>query len=127
MPTDPEENELPVFIPTIHKPEASGVTEDELRALEDERVVMNESPAKMARRLLEEALPQAILTIRKLTDMGTSDSTRLRAATYIIDRNLGPVGSDTNLEKTPWDELLEAVTIDGDLETARAKNKKVKT
>jgi hypothetical protein len=108
----------PLFTPVDHDPDE--VTEEEIAALADERTLMAESPEKQARRLLEEALPGAILTVRKLSQTASSDATRLRAAQYIVDRNLGPVGQDNLPGKTPWDELLEAVVV-SDTERGRVK------
>jgi hypothetical protein len=70
----------------------------------DESLMFHESPEAAANRIIREAAPFAATAISTMaTDDTIAASVRLRAAQYIIDRNLGPVGGqgdrDTDLEK----------------------------
>lgn len=69
----------------------------------DEQALFQETPEAAAKRIIREAAPFAAQAISDLaTDISVSPSVRLRAAEYIVDRNLGPVnagaGKDDALE-----------------------------
>ena len=63
-----------------------------------------EDPVQRAQRFLKEAAPFAAATISNMcTDDTIAPTVRLRAAQYVIDRNLGPVGKEDGKE-----DLLES-------------------
>jgi len=67
-------------------------------------MMYSEPPETAATRIIREAAPFAATAISQMaTDDTVAASVRLRAAQYIIDRNLGPVGGqgdrDTDLER----------------------------
>ncbi len=73
-------------------------------SINEEQSLFHETPEAAARRIIREAAPFAAQSISDLaTDISVSPSVRLRAAEYIIDRNLGPVnagaGKDDALER----------------------------
>jgi hypothetical protein len=60
----------------------------------DETKMFQETPEQAASRIIKDAAPFAATAISELiSDVGVSPSVRLRAAQYVIDRNLGPVGA----------------------------------
>lgn len=88
------------------------VTDEEVAALTEEHRIMSESLEDLGKRMLAEALPKAILMIVKLAESGATDTTRLNAAKYLIDRNLGPVSTAANeISKAPWEKILDDVTV----------------
>lgn len=91
--------------------EVTALTNHEIDALRDERAAMSESFEDMGRRLIQEALPTAIASVTKIAEHGATESSRLKAAQYIIDRNLGPVIANTNdPAKNRYGALLDEVT-----------------
>jgi len=54
----------------------------------------DEPPRERAARIFEENAPFAAAAIIDLCHNATSDNTRLRAAQYVVDRVLGPVGRE---------------------------------
>jgi hypothetical protein len=74
----------------------------------DESELYQETPVQAAQRIITEAAPFAAQAISDLaTDDAVSPSVRLRAAQYIIDRNLGPVNSEGRQPDVLEDFLLE--------------------
>jgi hypothetical protein len=53
-----------------------------------------ETNLERCKRLLDENAPFAVLEVLDLMKTSTSDTVRLRAASTILDRTLGPVGKD---------------------------------
>jgi hypothetical protein len=54
----------------------------------------DESPKVRASRIFEENAPFAAAAIIDLVHNATSDSIRLRASQYVVDRVLGPLGKE---------------------------------
>lgn len=54
----------------------------------------DETAGQRTKRLFEEAAPFAAAAIIDLVNNAGNDNTKLRAATYVVDRVLGPVGKD---------------------------------
>lgn len=85
------------------------VPDDALNALTAEREFRPaESPAELAKRLFEEGLPMAVLSINHLSQHGRSERIRLEASKYVVERNLGPILPDVLSDKgdNVWDALL---------------------
>lgn len=87
---------------------------DAMRALEEaasmERMVSPEKTgAELAESILEDAAPHAAQAIVRIATSDPNSNTRLRAATYIVDRVLGKAGLDPT-KNAPWDEVFKAVT-----------------
>jgi hypothetical protein len=67
----------------------SGTGKPELNEMQ----FFSEKPIEAAKRIIEESAPFAAQSIATMaTDDTIAASVRLRAAQYIVDRNLGPVG-----------------------------------
>jgi hypothetical protein len=54
----------------------------------------DETNIERCKRLLDENAPFAVLEVLDLMKNSTSDTVRLRAASTVLDRTLGPVGKD---------------------------------
>jgi len=85
-----------------------------MRALEEsanmERAFAPEKTgAELAEQILEDSAPIAAQTIVRIATNDPNSNTRLRAATYIVDRVLGKAGLDPT-KNAPWDAVFEAVT-----------------
>ena len=93
--------------------ETSGLSDEDIKALEQERDLMSESFVDMGERLLEQALPSAIQSVINLAEKGGTDTIRFKAAQYIIDRQLGPVTAthSGDSHKSAADRLLEDITV----------------
>lgn len=98
-------------VPSTGDSEAPPVSDEDLKALEDERALMSETFEDMGRRLIKESLPVAIRVITDMAAKGGTDTIRLKAAQYIVDRNLGPVAAGGgDLPKSKREELLDQIT-----------------
>jgi hypothetical protein len=70
-------------------------TQAELDAMVlDAKLYPDETEEQTARRIFREGLPNAAKAIVDIAENSTSDRTRLTAAQYIVERNLGKVGDD---------------------------------
>jgi len=68
------------------------VSEDELNALKDEVDILNDGSFKdAADNMLLQKAPQAVLSLSKLAQSATSETVRLQASKYIVERVLGPL------------------------------------
>lgn len=75
------------------------------RGLEDDVKEMDVKAT--ARRTMLDALPDALDTITELALLSGNPNVRLKAATYIADRVLGPVGKvGSNGESDPLAEMI---------------------
>lgn len=84
------------------------VTPEDLAALKAEVDTFGEEESALAERLLRENLPMATMSIIKIARAGSSDRTRLDAAKYIVERNLGRLQDiNPNAKKLPLESLLE--------------------
>lgn len=54
----------------------------------------DDTPAVRTKKIFENSSAMAAHTIIDLVANGANDSIRLRAASYVVDRVLGPVGKD---------------------------------
>jgi hypothetical protein len=68
-----------------------------------------ETEEQIARRIFRTALPQAAKEIVDIAVGSTNDRTRLQAAQYIVERNLGKVGDDPAHAS---DDLLRGIVED---------------
>jgi hypothetical protein len=62
---------------------------------------------EIAERLFEENVVGATLSLINIARNASSDSVRLNAAKYVVDRVLGPSRKDSPLEVNPLDALIE--------------------
>lgn len=100
-------------------PEAdwSGIDPDDMRALEEsatmeKRVFSDDrTPIQLAQKILDDASVAAAQSIVNIATKDPNSSTRLRAATYLIDRTLGKVGADRT-QANPWDDLFSEVATE---------------
>lgn len=83
------------------------VTEDQVKALAEERDITGDDEQAQAERLFKEHLPSAVLTIISLARNAASERVRMSAAQYIVERNLGKITDRTIAEEQ--DELRQLV------------------
>ena len=62
--------------------------------LEDIFAGADESPAARTKRIFEENAPFAAAAVIDMVHNASSETVRLRAATYVVDRVIGPVGKE---------------------------------
>ena len=94
-----------------HEEEDTWVSEDEVRALADEREILNYDEVEQAERILKENLPAVTHSIIKLARSASSETVRLNAAKYVMDRNLGKITEPQTDEDDVLKELYEDVTV----------------
>lgn len=95
-------------------PEASSeawITDEEIQALADEREVFGHDEVEQAEKILRENLPAVTHAVVKLARKASSETVRLRAAQYVIDRNLGRITEPTAEESTATEDLLRDVIV----------------
>jgi sensor histidine kinase regulating citrate/malate metabolism len=93
----------------------SWVPEDALANLTSERTLNPaETEEQLARRLLKENVPQAVLAIIHTSQHGTSERVRLDASKYIVERVLGKVGDDAYGEISPLTKFLDQMASDAE-------------
>lgn len=85
------------------------VTQEDLEILKSEQDIFGEQDEKAtAERLFREGLPLATLSIIRLSQSAQSDRTRLDAAKYVVERNLGRIQDlNTGVEDPLMDLLNE--------------------
>jgi hypothetical protein len=66
-----------------------------------------ENPKERASRIFDEGAPFAAAAIIDLVHNSDNDNTRLRAAQYVVDRVLGPVGKEEQTDAL--DEFLKDI------------------
>lgn len=80
-----------------------------LQSLETDAVVNEEDEMKATRRLFKESAPGAAMSIIHLSMYAEHDRVRLDASKYVVERVLGPTGSDTSDADNPLENLLADV------------------
>jgi len=85
------------------------VTEDEIKALNAERDVMGTTLEQQAESILKENLPHVVHSVVKLARSASSETVRLNAAKYIIDRNLGKISEPAPDTHDPLHEFMKGV------------------
>lgn len=76
---------------TTDAEEDTWVSEGDIQALATERDVFGEDVEMQAERILKENLPAVVHGVVKLARSAQSETVRLNAQKYIIDRNLGKI------------------------------------
>lgn len=97
-------------------------TADEMNAMMAptiEPLSVSETEEQMARRAFRQALPGAAQAIIDIAHHGMNERTRLTAAQYIVERNMGKVGQDPALANTDTlrglvEGLTEEIRIAGE-------------
>jgi hypothetical protein len=87
------------------------VTEDDVKALAVERDVFGEDELLQAERVLKENLPGAVHSVAKLARTAASETVRLNASKYLIDRNLGKITEIQPDEDDALKRLYEDVKV----------------
>jgi hypothetical protein len=83
------------------------VPDDVLESINAERMVRpDESNVEFAQRLLDEALPSAVVALVQTATHGANEATRFKAQQYIIERRLGKVGEPGMGDADPIMALL---------------------
>ena len=98
--------------PTLQNSDDSWITDDDVKALAEEREIFGTDLQQQAERILQENLPAVVQSVVKLSRAAESENVRLSAAKYIIDRNLGKI-TDPALPKEddPTRRLLDGVVV----------------
>ena len=65
------------------------VTDEDLKALKEEQEIFSEDDEQQAERLFAANLTPAVLAITNLVRTAQSETIQLKAATYVVERNLG--------------------------------------
>src|SRR4051812_20517275 len=69
------------------------IPDDMVESLKAEKqMAPDETGVELGRRLLNEAVPYAVMGVVKTATHGANEAVRLRAQQYIIDRALGKIG-----------------------------------
>ncbi len=95
-----------------YKADGEWITEADIKALETERDVFGEDEETQALRILKENLPTVVHAITKLARTASSETVRLNAAKYVIDRNLGKITEPDITEDDILKKIYEDVTVD---------------
>lgn len=74
------------------------------------------TPQLTAKRLLEENLPIAVMSICHIAVHGDSEAMRFNAARYVVERTMGPAErAATNLDgRHAWDGIYEKVVSEAE-------------
>lgn len=89
---------------------------DPTRALEslslDRALDQSATPQMLAKRLLEENLPVAVMAICHLATHSDTEAIRFNAAKFVVERTMGPAERIMAPEgKHAWDDIYESVTL----------------
>jgi hypothetical protein len=135
-PDSPEElaKRLGSYVETdpVKNPHAAGigddkpwVTDEAIDAMVMERTVSpSESEEALSKRIMRESLPVLTTNLIHLAVHSGSETTRLRASTYLLDRVLGKPGQDAaGAVSDPLTELLEEMAKAEANNTNNANNK----
>lgn len=87
------------------------VSDDDVNALSEERDVMGYDETEQAERIFKENLPAVAQAVVKLSRSAQSETVRLNAAKYVIDRNLGKITEPVSTEESPTEEFLKGVVV----------------
>ena len=68
----------------------------------------SQSEEEVSRRIFREGLVPATQAIVHLANYGTNDNVRFRAATYVVERNLGPIASGLGKDEE-WEALVKNI------------------
>lgn len=97
---------------------SSGWDADEaLRNLKLENALdANETPTEMAKRLLSENVPLAVLAICHMAKHSQIEAIRFNAAKYVVDRTFGPYerGAGGSDDKHVWDDIYDNVITEAE-------------
>jgi hypothetical protein len=112
--SEPTTDEHPVAQHRERVPDEEWVPDEQLKSLVMERTVHDEeSQEDMSRRMLRETAPAAAASIVHLAVYGTTEKMRLDASKYVLERVLGPAGSNVG-ETNPVRDLLEGLVRDAE-------------
>lgn len=89
--------------------EETWVTDEEVEALAMERDIMGDSIEMQAERILRDNLPAVVHGIVKLARSANSETVKLNAQKYIIDRNLGKIVEPATVEGDPLMDMMQSV------------------
>lgn len=87
---------------------------DPIRALKnltmEHALSSTDTPQTIAKRLLEENLPVAVMAIAHLATYSETEVIRLNAARFVVERTMGPAERNmTNDGKHAWDDIYNDV------------------
>lgn len=106
---DNEDPRDPSF--TGNNPKGEWITEEDVKALEMERDVLGDDEEQQAHRILKENLPAVVHSIVKLARSAQSETVRLSASKYVVDRNLGRITDPDTGDDDALRKVLEDVTV----------------
>lgn len=74
-----------------------------------------DSPQTVAKRLLEECLPIATMSLCHIAVHGDSEVMRFQASKYVVERTMGPAERLAPVEgRHAWDDIYEQVTTEAE-------------
>jgi hypothetical protein len=84
--------------------------EEALASLADEsRLLDGDDTRQTSKRIFRENAAVAAASICHIAKYCPSDRTRLEAAKYVVERNLGRIGDDTDIHDDPLEALMASV------------------
>jgi hypothetical protein len=91
------------------------VPEDAVRNLTMEKTLHgHETHVQLAKRLLDESLPLAVMSVTHIAINSNKDEMRLAASKYIMEHAMGSPGKTSDLPngKHAWENIMDAVLVD---------------
>lgn len=74
-----------------------------------------ETPQMVAKRLLEENLPLAVMAINHLANYSQTEAIRFNAAKFVVERTMGPSERVNPTEgRHAWDDIYERVVSEAE-------------
>lgn len=83
----------------------------------EEALANNMTPAQIAKKLLNENLPIAVMAICHIAQFSDSEPIRFNAAKFIVERTMGPserVTPEDAGHRFAWDDIYDKVTTDAE-------------
>jgi hypothetical protein len=73
------------------------------------------TPQQTAKRLFEENLPIAVMSICHIATYGESEAMRFNAARYVVERTMGPAERTSTVDgRHAWDDIYEKVVSEAE-------------
>jgi hypothetical protein len=98
------------FTPEKNEETLSGLTAEDLKSLESERLLYSETESQMAGRMFRQNLVPAVRSLTQIALHSSNEKLRADASKYIIERNLGRVQDNPPAPThDPMQDLYNAV------------------
>jgi len=89
---------------------------DALKRLTMERALEGAgTPQTLAKRLFEENLPIAVMSICHIATWGESEAMRFNASKYVVERTMGPAQTSAGIEgRHAWEDIYDKVVSEAE-------------